>query len=253
MTVPNHLYFYGIIPTVNALPSIEGVDGEHSLFGIVHDRLCAVVSQVDPAQFATDEAEDGANLVQLTGLVLQHERVITSLMQNGSVLPAPFGTLLQDEDSIHNLLQTDYSQWMTLMQQVDGCVEVGLKAFVNDDLLLQSQLPDDSTETNTSGMNYMLRKKAEMNAKKSAERLINDKITTIHEHCVANSREHVVKSIQSNTKDEQGRLVMRTIYLLPQDQVTPFIEALNTFDIAWLTLAIDGPFAPYHFAGTLTA
>jgi gas vesicle protein GvpL/GvpF len=59
--------------------------------------------------------------------LLDHDRVVYSLMEHGAVLPMRFGTVLGDEDEVRSLLLTRRKELREMLARVRGRVEFGVR------------------------------------------------------------------------------------------------------------------------------
>jgi Gas vesicle synthesis protein GvpL/GvpF len=84
--------------------------GEHS------DRLTAFVKRGVPEAPAPEPAT-----------LLEHDRVVFSLMERGAVLPMRFGTVVDDEGTVRSLLLERRKELKGMLARVRGRVEFGIR------------------------------------------------------------------------------------------------------------------------------
>jgi hypothetical protein len=65
----------------------------------------------------------------ITKLVLDHERVVEAIMARGVVLPLRFGTQLDSEDQLADVLATRREELLRSLERVRGKVELGVRIF----------------------------------------------------------------------------------------------------------------------------
>lgn len=58
-----------------------------------------------------------------------HHRVLERLLEDGSLLPASFGTVADEERRLRLLLRRREAQFLQMLDDLEGKVEVGVKAF----------------------------------------------------------------------------------------------------------------------------
>ncbi|MCZ7664878.1 MAG: GvpL/GvpF family gas vesicle protein [Thermoleophilia bacterium] len=70
--------------------------------------------------------------------LMAHTRVLEEVMRDFTVLPVRFGTIAPDAEVIaQKLLARRHDELVSLLREMDGRVELGLKAFWHDDALFQ--------------------------------------------------------------------------------------------------------------------
>lgn len=228
---------------------LADIDPTNSPFGITEGALQAIVCHADPSSIQT--AIQTGNRTQLEAFVLRHDRIISALMTHTTVLPLSFGTLLDSETIVRQLLALNQVAWGEMLDNLEGCVEMGLKAYVDDTSLLQ-HLPIPDAPAVNNGATYLLQRKFELERQRTAEQYCNQTLEKIHTACSALARQALLKPIEGQLAQEDD-LALRSIYLIHRDHVKPLrqlVEQLNDEWEDWLELALDGPFAPYHFVGT---
>lgn len=247
------VYFYGVVPSADTLPSIEGIDDESQVTTIVVDALAAAVSPVDPALFAAGEGQDA--LQALTGFILKHDAIIQEIFEEMTILPAPFGTVFGSAEDITALITRQQAHWQQTLDHIDGCVELGIKAYVKDGLLLEETVQAHlSPQADKAGTNYMRRKQAEMRAQKEVDGRVNTVLSDLHRRLSDLARDAVIKSVDGAKPSDDGRLALRSIYLIEDEKVDTLLTVLREVGgehPGWLTLQSDDTFAPYHFVGNM--
>jgi len=94
-------YVYAIIPTGDQVifDEVAGVDDEHDeVYTVPHRDLAAVVSASPLADYR------GLKRDEAVRYLVAHQRVVEAVMQAFPILPAKFGTVLPNEDSVRRLL-----------------------------------------------------------------------------------------------------------------------------------------------------
>ena len=107
-------------------------DSALPVYTVPYGALAAVVSD---SPFERYEATR-ANLVS-------HERVIEAVMREQTPLPVRFGTIADPADAvadIQKLLDTRATEFDGLLREMDGRVEMGLKAFWRSDAIVFDQI-----------------------------------------------------------------------------------------------------------------
>jgi hypothetical protein len=114
-------YVYAIIPTGDQVifDEVAGVDDEHDeVYTVPYRDLAAVVSASPLADYR------GLKRDQAARYLVAHQRVVETVMQTFPILPAKFGTVLLDEDSVHRLLAQGQSLFRTTLDKFRGLVQM---------------------------------------------------------------------------------------------------------------------------------
>lgn len=246
-------YLHGIMAATDALPpDVPGIHAEAHAQALDLDGLRAVVSTADADAIRQAAATVEHDPAPLQALALRHEATISALLRVGTVLPVGFGILLPDAEMVVQLLRTQAPQWRTLLNTLDGCIEMGLKAYADSDALLALFSPADEPNAANTGLNYLLQKQQQRSQQHNAEAHLNAQLGALHETCLQIAQAAVIKPIdrQLTALTDEDDLVLRSIYLLPRTAIADLRQLVSAFEDqagAWLTVTLDGPFAPYHF------
>ncbi|MFF5896806.1 GvpL/GvpF family gas vesicle protein [Streptomyces argenteolus] len=119
------VYVYAIVPAGAAIPSgTTGVGSPPAPLRPVRDgKLTAVVSDA-PGQLRARRRD-----------LLAHQDVLLRLSDGGPVLPMRFGAVAPDEESVRAQLAGSQSEHLATLRNLDGAVEINLKAFPAQDAL----------------------------------------------------------------------------------------------------------------------
>src|SRR5579859_1834743 len=102
MTVPYGLYSYGLVDQIPKHLDILGIDKKNKVYPVMGSEMCVMVSVVDIEQFQHQVKDllaglnTGSVQESIEEMLQAHERVITALMQEATVVPLKFGTILKD-------------------------------------------------------------------------------------------------------------------------------------------------------------
>ena len=108
------LIVYGIVEADDADTSGFGLDGR-PLRAVVEGPLVAVVSD-----------RDGHDPEPTPAALRSYERTVRRLMDRGTILPAPFGSVV-DEAGLRGLLRGRRKDLLARLQRIRGAVEIGLR------------------------------------------------------------------------------------------------------------------------------
>jgi hypothetical protein len=114
-------YIYAIIPTGSQVifDEVAGVDDEHDeVYAVPYRDIAAVVSASPLADYR------GLKRDQAARYLVAHQRVVEAVMQAFPILPAKFGTVLPDEDSVHRLLVQGETLFRSTLAEFTDRVQV---------------------------------------------------------------------------------------------------------------------------------
>jgi hypothetical protein len=131
-------YVYGVIPAANASSwpaDIVGIEGAGSPVRIVVEGdLAALVSDLAP-----DHTPGRREDVETHRTVLEH-----AIDHEATTIPMRFGIVMDDDDAVRErLLSKHRDELHGLLQDLDGRVQMTVKAFYADDALLEDALSAD--------------------------------------------------------------------------------------------------------------
>jgi hypothetical protein len=212
------LLVYGIVEATSSDPRGVGLDGQ-SLHAVAEGPLAAVVSD-----YLGDRVEPTADALSA------YEQTVRRLMERGAVLPTQFGSVVEDETAVRELLRRRRKDLVATLQRVRGAVEIGLRASWRDG----SRVPSD--ERSQSGTAY-LRDRLEL--RQSARR-------------VATELEPLCALARSSRRAIAPRPDVPVLdsYLVDSGRVREFVALVEQLDdrLDEVELVCTGPWPPYSFA-----
>ena len=119
------VYVYGVLPSSPRTPvSTAGVEGSE-VRTVEHDGLSALVSDMRGDALSAPRE------------VRAHWRVLDEVSANATVLPVRFGTVLEDDGAVRDrLLAPNAAHLAGRLRDLDGCVQLSVKAEYDEDLVL---------------------------------------------------------------------------------------------------------------------
>jgi Gas vesicle synthesis protein GvpL/GvpF len=212
------LLVYGIVEATDSEPCGIGLDGQ-ALHAVVEGPLAAVV---------TDHL--GGPLEPTADALSVYEQTVRRLMERGAILPAQFGSVVEDERAVRELLRQRLRDLVARLQRVRGAVEIGLRASWRDGARMPSEARPQS------GTSY-LRDRLEL--RQSARR-------------VAGELDPLGALARSSRRAIAPRpdLPVLNAYLVDSGRVSEFVELVEQLDdrLDEVELVCTGPWPPYSFA-----
>ena len=240
----------------NAPPSARGVAGE-DVRVLTEGSLTAVVGSVDARRFGPDVlAGHLENLDWLAETARAHDAVVAATAARGPVVPVRLATLFSNDEGVRELLRSRREDFQSALEAVTGRAEWGVKAYVDPDSLANSLSAGDtassgSTAQSGAGSAYLLRRRAQMAARQSAQSAAGEWARQIHARlrplCAA-SRLHPAQDPRLSGRHDW--MILNAAYLVDQERTEPFhalVKQLSEWQAA-LDVELTGPWPPYSFA-----
>lgn len=210
---------YGIVEAAGDAPSGKGLHGR-PLRGVVEGPLLAVVSD--------DVASD---LKPSVATLSEYERTVRELMVRGAVLPARFGSVLEDDLAVRALLSRRREDLLARLRRVRGAVEIALRATWRD-----GALPRSDAGESQSGTAYL---RGRLERRQDAARVAGELAPL---HTIALSARRSVAP--------RPDVPVLDAYLVDRDRVGEFVALVEQLDgdLDDVELVCTGPWPPYSFA-----
>ncbi len=218
---------------------LVGVGGQ-PVHRITHRRLSAAVSCIAPADLAPDLTR-----------VRAYERVVNSYHRRGTVIPLRYGCVVPQETRGIELLDEYNPQYESLLQELEGCVEMGLRILLPE---ASPGLSPGSREIagppplappappERLGLAYLTARKAHYAHQDSW----TEEYRQVSDRCLARLAGLFVKS---KTEAPSPRLPLLSLYfLIPRPAVAAFRRAFRQLtETESARLLLSGPWPPYNF------
>ncbi|RQG98455.1 GvpL/GvpF family gas vesicle protein [Natrarchaeobius oligotrophus] len=194
-------YVYGVIGGGTIEFETDAVGGADRVYTVSHRRLGAVVSDIDTTD--PEETDEDAQ---------RHDDVLREVMdreEGEAVVPMQFGMAFESDRTLKNVLRGARPAFRRAMNDVEGRIELGVKAVRDED----DRVDRDAVEAD-------------------AEEILEP----VAEQSVPNDL-------------FSDRLVLNRSYLVERDEREAFDDAVARLEDERddLTIRYTGPFAPYSF------
>ena len=234
----------------NGVQAIGGRDDEVRTVGF--GGLAAVVSDSPDIRYDTTRAN-----------MMAHQMVIERVMDEGfTVLPIRFGTVTKSgsatpvEDICHKLLDRKSEELEELYRQMDGRVELGLKALWRDEKAIFEELVAENRAIRTARQTLLPR----MSRPAETTRFDRMRLGEAVKAALDRKREKEAKNLLARlsplaervreNKIVMDRMVLNAAFLVTKDQEAAFdeaVEALNAELAERMALKYIGPAPPFNF------
>jgi hypothetical protein len=237
-------YCIGRHPGPELSGPLMGVGGR-PVYRVAHRHLSAAVSRVDRADLAPDLPR-----------VRAYERVVLSCHRRSTVIPLRYGCVVPQESQVIQLLDEHACQYETLLQELEGCVEMGLRVLLPAGPwagvtpggpegcreIAGPQPPAPGVAPDRLGLAYLTARKAHY----AHQDRWTDGYRQAADRCRAQFAGLFVKC---KTEAPSPRLPLLSLYfLVPRPVVESFRQAFRQLIATESArLLLSGPWPPYNF------
>lgn len=224
--------------------SLLGVGGR-PVYQVAHRGLSAALSEIGRADLAPDIPR-----------IQAYERVVLSYHHKGAVVPMRYGCVVEQESQAIQLLEEHGPQYEVLLQELDGCVEMGLRvllpsgpwaAVIPGGPEVSREVsgpcpPDPAAAPDRLGLTYLTARKAHYASQ--------DRWTTEYRQAAQRCREQFTGLyVKYTTEAPSPRLPLLSLYfLVPRPAVESFRLAFRQLaESEPARLLLSGPWPPYNF------
>ena len=262
------LYAYGLVNKRPEHLDILGIDKQSKVYPVSQNNISVMVSKIDIDVFQNQiknlvsELTKSEDAVQqgAAELLQAHEHVVDTLMQDTTVVPLKFGTILKDEEAASQMLQDQKEKFESLLAKFMGKVEWGVKVYANKQALLKHLMQSEPEFISlqekqaklSKGAAYLLGKKVEAEVKDAVATRLAQIAESIFRELEKNACEAKLNNIlpQKMTGKKQ-EMILNAAYLFERGKEAIFRQQGNEFvgkyNFLELDLEFSGPWPPYNF------
>ncbi len=236
-------YIYGVIDagTPDALGKSNLGGASEDVYTVGYSGIAAVVSRTPV--FIFDPTRDNA---------LAHERVIESVMKNHTIIPMSFGTVFRTDEDVREVLRSIYPTLKSVLKQMTGKVEFGLKATWDRDRIIE-ELKRENDEIHRFHQELM-RKHLQSTyfARMQLGRMIDKALSELSASYVRTIYEGL-RSVCVASRDNKpigDKMILNAAFLIERDREGEFDAAVNRVAHKFsdrLRFKYTGPWPPYNF------
>jgi glycosyltransferase involved in cell wall biosynthesis len=216
------LLLYGLTDSGEREVRGSGVE-QVALRGISESGLVAIVSE-----------RADRSLTREHETLWEYERVIESLMEHHSIVPARFGSVFEHEEELRTMLRDRSAELTESFRRVRDARELALRASWADGGAADPPAVTDDPLAQ-SGTAYM---RARLEQHRRAERLVQ-----------------ALEPLAALARESRRRLepdpatALSASYLVERDRVDQFIDTVRRLDdeLEAVELVLTGPWPPYSF------
>jgi hypothetical protein len=253
------IYLYCVTEQPPDLASVEQPPG--GLYLVREAGLCAVVSPVEAGQFEPSSLR--RHLEDLSWVAVQttqHERIVEAVMRVRCVIPFRFATLFRTDESLRTRLRTHGDQFQTLLGQLEGKAEWGVKAYCDLERLTDQIRTRDSSVSELNemirlappGRAFLLGKKRDELVKATlagrVDRYAEQIVVALQTLSFQARRNNV---LPPETTDRCGVMILNAAFLVANHDAPAFVDAAHAMNARCADPSIlvecSGPWPAYNF------
>jgi hypothetical protein len=220
-----------------ARPSLRGVSAQ-TVWVLDCDDLCAALSGDARSPEAASEPPSAPQLDDLVA----YAKVVEAFNRVETVVPMRFGCRFPGIAEVRAWLRRNAAQLRALLQRVDGCVEMGVRA-----LLLETSPPAPSARAAAGaarpGAAYLAARRVELALAQRCDRLaqqLREALSGRFRECIAE-----IGGV--------GRSPMASLHFLVERRALhAFRDAFARIATTEAALMLSGPWPPYNFVCSAT-
>jgi hypothetical protein len=248
---PLGCYVYAMTRT-GPTPAFEdeaGRERDFRLETVQYLDVQAIIARVPLDEFRKGPGQ-GANDPQWLEVRLwDHDRVVTSALSAGPVIPCRFCTILRDHGDVRRLLEKNYDQIAATLAALDGKEEWGVK-------IRRGPPPADGANRTAqrrdpgSGKAYLSGKQRHTRECDEAVRAQQELSKACHQEIATAACEAVALPLRAHAADSQdAKLLFNGSYLLEDRRSfhAAVAAAAERYRPLGLLLETTGPWPPYNF------
>lgn len=200
---------------------------------INYEDLLAVVSNTD--QFIFDPTRENA---------MAHEKVISEVMKEHTVVPMSFGNVFKSEGDIVVLLESIYDEIKGVLKDVAGKIELGLKIFWDFDEIIREIKAENQQLSNMEIDSYQ----SQIRAGEQVSQLVTEKKEYYLTKIMEPLNELAIVSKRNKTVGD--KMILNAAFLIHREVEEDFDIKVNELYEKFedqLKFKYTGPWPPYNF------
>ena len=237
--------------------ALPGVDGQ-SVFPVAINGISAAVSEIGDAHLAPDIPR-----------AMAYQKVIASFHSDRTVIPMRYGCVLGGRPQVIQFLNKNARRYESLLKELDGCVEMGIRLMIDDCRLSIEDLRNPKSKI--TGQAYLAARKAHyaqedrITAAKTeiitqfraafAGLFVKSKVETTgipHVPSTINNQPSQINNRKSPINHQQSTInnqLLSLYFLVPGKSIDPFRRVFRHLHSRMETtkLLLSGPWPPYNF------
>ena len=208
-----------------------GIGGQ-PVFIVANNRLSAAVSKIAFSE-----------LVPAVPRILIYKKVVESFHRDFTVIPMRYGCVFNKEYQIVNFLEERTKQFETLLKELDGNVEFGIRIFFEMNQQEETHATHEILNSPTCWRTYLAARKAHY----VQEETVNKEIRLMIERCCNAFKGLFIKYRVENQIDKNLQLIS-LYFLISRKCMESFRSVFQHISCdKSVKFLLSGPWPPYNF------
>ena len=234
-------YVYGVVRARDFETASGGALGP-DVGTIGFEDIAAVVSPAPPLPVKATRAN-----------LLRHSDVLQEALKASTVLPMSFGVVMPDDESVvEELLKPAYRELAATLDEMDGKVEIDLKGFYREDVVLREIVAENPQVAKLRGATLKASKDASYYGRIELGRTVATALAKKRDadaqRIVSGLRPFAVEYVNESELPE--RVALSAAFLVDRERLEDFdgaVEELAADVRERMQLKCVGPLPPYRF------
>ncbi len=233
---------------------LYGVVRKDKNHGLSLDGLATVAYQSLAAVVEEKEVKDYHKLPKEETIkeLISHQQIVERIMEQSSILPVKFGTILKDEEEVKSVLEKGYFFLRNTLRDIEDKIELDLVCFWNEAKAAQMTYQKSKKVRNLQGK--ITRKgKITSEDKIALGKLVADYLSEKREklsgQILKRLKKEAVETCSHTLADVN--MLLNQAFLVEREKEEAFNDTLNQLDSKFadlLNFRLVGPLPPYSFA-----
>jgi Gas vesicle synthesis protein GvpL/GvpF len=232
--------------------TLPGVGGR-PVFPVAENGISAAISEISATHLTPDVPR-----------VMAYKKVIESFHGDRTVIPMRYGCVLRERPQVIQLLKRHARRYESLLKELDGCVEMGIRLAIGDCRWRMADIKKKSEECaptgtphGSSGKNYLNARKAYYAQKEKLTQKLENMVTDYRRafsglYVQFKSECSPPEMFQSPITNHQSPInnpLLSLYFLVPGKSIDPFRRVFRHMCRRMETtkLLLSGPWPPYNF------
>jgi hypothetical protein len=176
--------------------------------------------------------------------LLEYAHVIEALAQHCCLLPMRYGSVLDREDQVRDLLHSRRTAFRSRLEQLEGCCEMTIRVLSEGDSERKTAVPGNQPQPQ-NGAAYLASRRANYQANEQQNQQISCLCDQIRRHFLG-----LFRNANEERSTVKGRSLVSLYFLVSKEHLDAFLTAFHQFQkTSSNKVLLSGPWPPYHFAG----
>ena len=239
---------YAIISNTNQDKLNSLLSGMNSITGgkldtVTFHEISAITCEIERVELIANQT----NAIAFAG-------IIENLEQHFTLIPMRYGSMLESIQTIHTMLERNYSEFQQNLQKVENQSEFGLKVFCDSEILKEELKVKSETNNNSNPKSDPEIKKSiylEYMDKKLKEHRLEEMVLSYVDKVIAEFSEKLthLNAVTKIKKRTTTTILIDAVFLLKKDKKENLVQTVNELQSQYpeLNFTLTGPWPPYNF------